>query len=466
MNSLSFYRILAKNSLLFAIGSFSSRAVTFFLLPFYTYYLTPDEFGKIDVLLTTILLLIPLISLHAMEMVFRFAMDSNKSLSSTLMNGLFFCIIGFSVLVFFTPLIVRVEFIAPFVILFLSAFFFTMVDGVCQQFARGIGKIKYYVISEIIYTSIFALSNIILIAFMSMGINGYLISITLGHFISILFLFIFSGIAAHFSIRSVDPSLFKPMILYSLPLIPTAIMWWIMNVSNRYFISYFMDFESTGIFAVASKIPVIMITLNMIIFRAWQISAIEAYSKPGFQERFTNIYNTLSFFLVGCISIIIIFIKPFFLFIIAEEYYSAWKYVPFLLIGVFFSALSNFWGVIYIASKKTIGALLSTGPGAIINIILNIVLISTIGIYGAVVATIFAYFVMWVFRYLHIKSSANLAVNKLPTIFNLLLVFIQIYILFKIDNSSRLYFYQTSIFIILILSNYKTILKSSQILRA
>jgi O-antigen/teichoic acid export membrane protein len=463
---MNYYKSLAKNSILFGIGSFSSRAVTFLLLPLYTYYLSPGEYGKIDVLLTTILLLTPLISLQAMEVVFRYSMDTNNSRSTTLMNGLFFCLVGFSVLLLSTPVLVSIDIIATYLYLFVAALFFTMVDGVVKQFTRGIKKIKSYVVADVIYTIIFAISNIILIAMLGLGVKGYLISLTLGHIVSTLFLFYFARISKYFSVRLINPAMFKSMILYSLPLIPSAIMWWVMNASNRYFLSYFLGFEATGIYAVATKLPIILITLNIIFFQAWQISAVETFNTPSFKEKFSNVYNILSFLLVFCISVIIILIKPFFSIVIAEQYHSAWIYVPFLLVGVLFAALSGYWGVVYIASKRTSGALFSTGAGAIINIILNMLLIPMIGIYGAVFSTVVAYFIMWVIRVIHIHIVNGVIVGKAPIMRNMLLIFIQIYIVFQVTESIYSYFYQIIIIISLLLINRRILSDTYRVLQS
>ena len=41
---------LAKNIIIFAIGSFSSKLLQFLLIPFYTRVLTNSEYGTIDIL--------------------------------------------------------------------------------------------------------------------------------------------------------------------------------------------------------------------------------------------------------------------------------------------------------------------------------------------------------------------------------------------------------------------------------
>ena len=43
------------------------------------------------------------------------------------------------------------------------------------------------------------------------------------------------------------------MLTYCVPLIPTAVFWWIMGVSDRYLVKWFVESDANGIYAVAYK---------------------------------------------------------------------------------------------------------------------------------------------------------------------------------------------------------------------
>ena len=452
------YTKLAKNSFLFALGSIGSRGISFLMLPLYTRFLTPGEYGEIDVFLTTILLLTPLITVQASESVFRFSMDKNKSRSATLINALFLCLAGFVVLLLLAPMLIRMEFFGEYAFVFYSVLLLTIVDNVLKQFIRGIGRIKSFISSDILYAIVFATSNIGLICLLNWRVNGYLYSLLCAHFLSIVFLVFFGGARQYFSFGSLDLSLLQLMVKYSIPLIPTAIMWWVMNVSDRYFLSYFLGFEAAGIYAVACKIPIILTTANVIFFQAWQISAIEGYGTPDFKNIVSNVFRMLSLSMIICTSLILLILKPLFAVMVTADFYVAWKYVPILLLGVIFSAFSSYWGVIYVASKKTTGALLTSGAGVLINICLNILLIPIIGIYGAVISTVVAYLSMWIFRFLHIKKTLMISIDFAKLIIYLTLISIQIIVLFKY-SVFYFYFYQVAILFSIIAINYQAILK-------
>ena len=434
------------------------------MLPLYTRFLTTGDYGEIDVFLTTILLLTPLITLQASDAVFRFSMDEKKSRSAALVNALFLCFAGFALLLLLAPLLIRMEFFAEYAFVFFLVLLLAIVDNVLKQFTRGIGKIKSFISSDILYAIVFATSNVCLICVLDLKINGYLYSLLFAHFLSIAFLVCFGGARQYFSFGSFDFSLLKLMAKYSIPLIPTAIMWWVMNVSNRYFITYFLGFESTGIYAVACKIPIILTTANVIFFQAWQISAIEGYGTPDFKHHFHNIFEMLSLSMILFTSLILLILKPLFAVMVTVDYYVAWQYVPILLLGVIFGTFSSYWGGIYVASKKTTGALFTSGTGALANICLNIILIPTIGIHGAVISTMVGYLVMWTVRYLHIRKMDMIHLNMLGFLKRLFLIVVQMYIILNIHNQQKSYFLQACVLTVIALSDRIILMKALAII--
>src|SRR5699024_5273447 len=105
----------------------------------------------------------------------------------------------------------------------------------------------------------------------------------------------------------------------------------------------------------ASKIPGLLNIVTQIFSQAWQLSAFEQFEKNNENEFYDNIFYFYSTALFIFSSVVIIFCKFTFLLLFADDYYSAWEPVPFLMIGSCFSSLSGFIGVAYTASKETKG---------------------------------------------------------------------------------------------------------------
>src|SRR5690606_15283274 len=126
----------------------------------------------------------------------------------------------------------------------------------------------------------------------------------------------------------------------------------------------------------------------------WQMSAIEEYESTDKGNFYSKIFHFLSVIMFVSISLLLLSLKLIMSFLVADNYFDAWKYVPFLLLAAIFSCFSRFLVTNYIAAKKTSGVFKTTVIGAALNIILNILLVPTIGINGAAIGTMVSFLII------------------------------------------------------------------------
>lgn len=159
---------------------------------------------------------------------------------------------------------------------------------------------------------------------------------------------------------------------------------------------------------------------------------------------------------VGLLGILVI-TKPMILVLFAEEYASAWLYVPLLILSVVLHALNGNLGSLYSVFKDTKGALYSTLIGAVTNIILNIIFIPVLGIMGAALNTLLGYFVTIVYRWFDTKKFANITLNIRELYIYVLLVGIQLFLYYISGIWS--YIVRCIILIVLLISKRNLFLK-------
>ncbi len=82
------YRTLATNTLLLSIGTFGSKLLVFFMVRFYTGYLSPAAYGTADLITQTGDLLLPIVSLDITDAVFRFSADCQQDRADIFTVGL------------------------------------------------------------------------------------------------------------------------------------------------------------------------------------------------------------------------------------------------------------------------------------------------------------------------------------------------------------------------------------------
>ena len=118
--------------------------------------------------------------------------------------------------------------------------------------------------------------------------------------------------------------------------------------------------------------------------------------------------KTVVIITAGLLMIMKIFMKLY----VSNDYYEAWKYTPYLMIGYLFMTLGTFLSTSYTVNKDSMGFLLSGMMGAVVNIILNFAFIPIFGVSGAAFSTFCGYFSVYAFRAVHTRKYLKIYVLK------------------------------------------------------
>lgn len=409
------YKFLIKNTLLFTIANFSNKLIVFILLPFYTAYLTTEEYAVIDLISITQQLVIPIVTLTISEAVIRFCMDksSNKKIIFTL--GVMCTFVGNFMLVIIGLLLMRLHIGNATYFQFFMLFCITIsINTLLSAFLRTIDNVNIITLASIVNTLITTIFNIIFIAKMGMGINGYCLAFICGNFSSICIMsfkgkvFNFIKIPKKVEIKKV----LLPMLMYSIPLIPNSIFWWINSSLDRYFLTAMSSLASVGMYAAANKIPSILNTVTSIFQQSWGLSLYkenESATKQKFFYEVFKLYNILMLL----ISLLLIITSNFICnLLLNKEFLGAWTWVPWLILGFYSYSVSSFIGTQFTAEKNTLWVFITTSISAIVNIILNIALIPIYGGLGAALATLISYVVLCEIRIIMIKNKYGIKINN------------------------------------------------------
>lgn len=449
------YKDLSKNTLLFAISNFGSKFISFFLVPLYTYTLSKSDYGTLDLVNTTVSLLIPILTLNIQDAVLRFSLDQNYDKTKVISVGIKISLIT-TLLLTSSVAILKYYIKLPLADLYLYYLLLSYAIGTFQNilsmYLRAKNEIKCITICSILNSFISCILNLLLLLYYKLGIIGFLIANTLGHIFSIIYMYLQGKVYKDFSINS-SPQLTKEMIAYSSPLTLNTLSWWINNASDRYILTSFCGVTINGIYAVSYKIPSILTVFQTIFYNAWSISAIKEFNKEdsdGFIGKMYSYYSCISF--VGC-SLLMLINQYLAKFLFSNDFFEAWLYVPPLLVGNVFNGISLFEGCLFTAVRQTKEVSVTTIFGAITNTILNLTLIPYLGAMGAAIATMIGYLTIWSVRTIKLGRIISMKVSWKQQIMLIILLMIQC--IFAI--SQDLYWYQLPITITVILINYNYI---------
>ena len=388
-----------KNTLIFLLGSFGSKFLSFLLLPVYTSILSTDQYGQIDLVTTTQGLLLPIVTLGLSEAVLRFVMNAEIDNKSVLSNSIIAAFFSYAC-IFCTANVINVFLKWEYMQWMLLILACSMIYDIFTNYLKADQDSKKYVATGVLYTFINLTGNILFIVILRLGISGFLIATASSYFLVSVIILFKEKIYRQIKFRYTDKQLAKRMIRYSFPLIFTSLSWWIVTSSDKYMIRYFMSNSDVGTYSIASKIPLILQTLISILQTVWQISTNQIHDEEPQRLTENFVIFTRAFRQTGFIagSFLIMFTQPLMMIIAKNEFYDGWIYVPFLIISIVFSFATGMVSTLYGAYEKNSGVLYSVLIGGIINIILNFIFIPRIGVMGATVSTAVSRLVISIYR--------------------------------------------------------------------
>lgn len=404
---------LAKNTAILTIGKLCTQSISFFLLPLYTAVLSKAEYGTFDLICTYCTLLLPVVGAQYDQGLFRFMIDyrddkeSQSILLSTILfaSGVHFCI--FLGLVFILTRLIPIAY-GSYLILTVGLY---IISNLLLQFTRGLGNMKIYAVSSFISAIATIVLNILFLVIFHMGVLGLLLSTALAQCITIVYLFISMGVWRYISVNAVDKYMYHQVKKYALPLIPNSLSWWVVSVSDRIVVSNFLGVAANGIYTVSNKFPNVFMSFYNIFILSWTENVtvnFEDHDREIFLSKLmTQMYCLFSSACLGIIAII-----PFvFSHLVNENYQEAYSQIPILMCAMFFRVLVGLYSAIYVAQKKSVKVMKTSVYAAIINLVLNMILIGNFGLYAASFSTLIAFSVMFFVRYFDITKEFKIKIE-------------------------------------------------------
>ena len=375
------------------------------LLPILTKTVGTELYGVWTQILVTISLLMPLGLLGLSTAMIRFfagEKDKNKIRQDfyavfTIIS-LFSILLALIILVFSEPLavaffggsgsIIFVRLLSPIIIL-------TTLDLICIEFFRAFQQMKKYagflILQEIL--EILLISYAILSGY---SLFGALLSLIVVRAFLLLLCFLFINSQIGIGRPSLNLSVLKPYLSFGLPLIPASISYWIINLSDRYVIGFFLGIASVGIYSAAYNIGSIVGIFMSPIGTNLFPTISNLYENNKIDELKTHLKYSLKFYLLLAIPSLFglaVLSKSLLVTLTTSEFVSAYLITPIVAFGMILLSCSLVFSDVLRLLKRTkiIGLIYSIS--ALFNLIVNIILVPIIGILGAAISTLLTFLI-------------------------------------------------------------------------
>lgn len=426
-NSMYKYKRLLKNISMLLAGNFVAKVLSFFMVPFYTSILTTSDYGIADLISNIVFLVLPIFSILMEEAVMRFSLDKGNDSQEVFAIAFKLSTVGFFIALCISPILLLLENFRPYYGYVLLYYVVTWLYNLLSNYVKGLDKVILTATAGVIHTFAYLGLNIYFLAVLKIGVFGYLLAISLSNLLAILFLAGKSkALKVIFVSRETNWKLAKEMVKYSLPMIPNYILWWVNNASDRFLVTFFCGTAVNGVYAVAYKIPSLLNSLTSIFSSAWQISSVDNFGTKESINFYNKIYSFYSGMLLIGASGLILITKGIAQILFAKDFFEAWKITPILVLAYIFSALAQYLNSVFSASKKTKTLMYSSFAGAVVNIVLNMILIPKFGGSGAAIATFIGYMTIWIVNMKNTRKIIKMNLNLCNIVISTCLIIIEI----------------------------------------
>ena len=400
------------DTIIYTIGSVFNRLLPFLLLPIYTLYFPPAEYGIFS-LVYSFWFFVSVFYLYGMETAFQKLFleakdeESKKKIYSSTLILIFSTSVIFSVIIYFLSDTIASKItgspangylirLLAFILVADSMYRFPMI------LINSIQRSKLYSFLNSIAVIINVAVNIVLIVVYKQGIEAIFYS----YLVSYTFLFVISLVSsAKYFIAAISRATVSLLLKNAHLFLYYGIFLISIDLIDRFILEYFKGSAEVGIYSASYRIGIVM---NLVItgFKvAWTPFFMNMKGEEGNREIFSKVFT---YFCYGGLVIFLLFslladdlvkINVAGYTLLNEKYWSGLIIIPYILLAYLFSGLYLNLTVASFFQNKIKYLIISSGAGCVSNIALNFMLIPQFSIIGAAVSTMISYFIMFIVLY-------------------------------------------------------------------
>jgi O-antigen/teichoic acid export membrane protein len=374
------------------------KGINFLLVPVLTVYLTTYDYGVVAVVTAINLFLCKLYLLSLDGSINRFYYEYKsdkeklKRLFGTIVTFVLIVSFLFSVIFlighkyFIDPFLSDVSFY-PYMLLGMVSVFFNPIFTIYQNTLQAEQNGEKFGKQNIMFFVINISFLLIGVTILDLGAKGVLGALALTNII--FFLYTLTRFGGEIKL-GIDWFILKESLTYSLPLIPHSISGITTNMIDRLFINSYLSTASAGVYALGNTFGGIVFLIASGVNQAFvpwfneQVKAGNSQKIPRIAKLLVLIYSIIALGISYFGKEVIAFVTP-------TTYHEAWRVIPFISFAFVFHGIYYFFSapLFYNIEKKGSRVLpMFTVSAALINILLNFVLIGRYGMVGAAIATL------------------------------------------------------------------------------
>lgn len=396
-----------QGSIVLIISNIVLKSISFFLLPLYTAYLTPEQLGTADSItnLTSLLFTILVMGMDSAFGAFFYSeagKDYQKKVFNTTLLHMFLVNLLVLSLVLFSDFFASVVFFSVnysrAIKVSLVAVSLNLLFLPFSLLIRLENKMTKFSIINIVASLTMILLNIYFVTAKQLGFMALILSTML---VNLLQLGLYYAVAPNvIDIKSIDISLYKSMLKYALPMLPMIMSAWILNLSDRYILLYYRGEYEVGIYGIAARFLSVVNVITSGIYTAYTSFAFSSVHDDNAKAQYVKVLDMVFCVLFAICVTVSLFGREVISVMANERYLSSYVLLAPLLFGQICYAVNTIVGYGIAHAKRSAYFLIPTGIGMLVNLVLNILFIPKYGMQAAAITTLIGYFAMMLITYI------------------------------------------------------------------
>ncbi len=391
---------LARGFLIYLLANFGIKALNFFLVPLYTRFLSPADYGIVSVAETVAAVLMAVLGLGldagVCRLYFQYVGDPARleaCISSLLRFAVMSTVLAVSVVLLLGQRL-QTWAIPHFSVLFYPYIAMAITTGALLQIVQY--RLSLYQVQERASTfGLFAIgvflttaaAVIVLVVFVRWGAFGML----LGK----LFAAALATIGAIYLLRAwlgapFEWKFVRETLPFSLPLVPHQLMALFLVAADRLILAHYRSLQEVGLYSLAYTLGMAMFLVALSIGQAWQPIYFETARSNGGRHTLGNLSSSMAVLLTA-IAIFGVQIASYFTHLLDSQYFPVGRLIPWIIGSYLLHAFFGLFQLALLEAKKTKFILAASAAAFFLNLALNLWLIPLLGMYGAAYATLVAY---------------------------------------------------------------------------
>ncbi len=394
---LSEVKHLFKHTAIYGFSNVLGKAIGFLMIPVYTRYLSPANYGVLELLELGMSVISIVVGIGLANAVARFLflydneIKKKEVISSSLISlsviSLIVIWIGWTYSGFFSSLLFSDSQYAFFVKLSFIGFAFNSLLEVPLVYLRAQERSLFVVIFSLIRLISQLFLNILFLVYMKLGVVGILYStaITSVAFTIYLLFWAIRQTGLRFN-REIQ----WDMIKFGSPLIFYQASFFVIHFGDRFILRHVADLSEVGIYSLGYKFGMLSIAflIHQPFWMIWGVRQYKLIEEPNGEKTYGDTFLVFAIVLLCSWLAISLFSQEIVTFVAEKRYLACYRIIPIVALGYVFRAYADFFAGILLIEKKTVYLSLLALLGAFYCLVNYLILIPRWHGMGAAIATL------------------------------------------------------------------------------